>query len=65
MKEKSSDETRKKTDEPIPDVEGEASDEDQVDIKENDEIDGKDADDEEENVSTIYNYNQIYEREIS
>lgn len=48
----SSAESKKKTDEPTPDVDGEASDEEQeADTKEDEEIDGKSADDEEENVS--------------
>lgn len=56
-------ESNKKTDEPVPDVEGEfsdkASDEEQeaeVDIKDDDEeIDGKSVEDEEENVSALHN----------
>lgn len=51
----SSDESRKKTDEPIPDVEVEASDEEQeADTKEDEEVDGKSADEEEENVCVTY-----------
>jgi len=50
-KEKSSDESRKKTDESVPDVEGEVSDEEQeLNIKEDEEIEDKIADEEEENV---------------
>ncbi|VVC32425.1 Concanavalin A-like lectin/glucanase domain,Calreticulin/calnexin, conserved [Cinara cedri] len=52
-KEKNSNESNKKTDEPVPDIEGDVSDEEQeaeVDIKEDEEIDGKSAEDEEENV---------------
>lgn len=55
-------ESNKKTDEPVPDVEGEvsdkASDEEQeaeIDVKEDEEIDGKSAEDEEENVSVLNN----------
>lgn len=55
IQEKSSlDESRKKTDEPVPDVEEEASDEELVDTKDNDEVDSKNADDEEENVCVTF-----------
>lgn len=46
------DESRKKTDEPVPDVEGEVSDEEQAADSKDEEVAGKSADDEEENVST-------------
>lgn len=64
IKDKSSDESRKKTDEPVPDVEVEASEEEQeIDTKEeddDDEVDGKSVDDEEENVSAILFYFSFY-----
>lgn len=45
---------RKKTDEPVPDIELEASEEEQeADTKEDEEVYGKSADDEEENVCVL------------
>jgi len=57
IKEKSSvNESSKKTDEPVPDVEPEVSDEEQeVDTKEDEEVDSKSADDDEENVCATKN----------
>lgn len=49
-------ESSKKTDEPVPDVEAEASDEDpEADIKEDEDVDSKSADDDEENVCATKN----------
>lgn len=54
QKEKPSlDESRKKTDEPVPDVEEISDEEQEVETKEDEEVDGKSADDEEENVLFI------------
>lgn len=49
-------ESNKKTDEPVPDVDAEVSDEEQeADIKEDEEVDSKSADDDEENVRDTLN----------
>lgn len=53
------DESRKKTDEPVPDVE-EVSDEEQTADTKDEEVDGKSADDEEENVSISLKYYYYY-----
>lgn len=54
IKEKVSDESRKKTDEPIPDVEEVSDEEQEIDTKDDEVVDRKSADEEEENVSVAY-----------
>lgn len=51
IKEKVSDEVRKKTDEPVPDVEEVSDEEQEINTKDDEVVDIKSADEEEENVS--------------